>query len=94
MMNSRFRVVLVSKCAALILSFTVAQPASAIIVFDPSNYAQSVITAARSLEQINNQIRSLPSQKSNQVTAYDTWPPPSADPPDAAAFSPSAAHGL
>ena len=29
------------------------------IVFDPSNYAQNVLTAARSLEQINNQIRQL-----------------------------------
>ncbi len=29
------------------------------IVYDPSNYAQNVLTAARTLEQINNQIRSL-----------------------------------
>jgi len=29
------------------------------IVFDPSNYAQNVLTAARTLEQINNQIVSL-----------------------------------
>ncbi len=29
------------------------------IVYDPTNYAQNVLTAARSLEQINNQIRSL-----------------------------------
>lgn len=34
-------------------------PASAQIVFDPSNYAQNVLTAARALEQINNQITSL-----------------------------------
>lgn len=34
-------------------------PAQAIIVFDPSNYAQNLLTAARTLEQINNQIRSL-----------------------------------
>ncbi|MFG1230435.1 P-type conjugative transfer protein TrbJ [Xanthobacter wiegelii] len=34
-------------------------PAQAIIVFDPSNYAQNVLTAARSLEQITNQITSL-----------------------------------
>lgn len=32
------------------------------IVFDPSNYAQNVLTAARSLEQINNQIQSLQNQ--------------------------------
>ncbi|MCR8493049.1 P-type conjugative transfer protein TrbJ [Brucella anthropi] len=29
------------------------------IVYDPTNYAQNVLTAARSLEQINNQVRSL-----------------------------------
>ncbi|GLS37315.1 conjugal transfer protein TrbJ [Mesorhizobium tianshanense] len=38
------------------------QPASALIVFDPSNYTQNVLTAARSLEQINNQIQSLQNQ--------------------------------
>lgn len=35
-------------------------PASAqFTVFDPTNYRQNLITAARTLEQINNQIRSL-----------------------------------
>jgi P-type conjugative transfer protein TrbJ len=29
------------------------------VVFDPTNHAQNVLTAARSLEQINNQIQSL-----------------------------------
>lgn len=38
------------------------QSARALIVFDPSNYAQNVLTAARSLEQINNQIQSLQNQ--------------------------------
>ncbi|UGA47764.1 P-type conjugative transfer protein TrbJ [Bradyrhizobium quebecense] len=32
------------------------------IVFDPSNYSQNLLTAARTLEQINNQIRSLQNQ--------------------------------
>ena len=36
-----------------------ATPAHAIIVFDPSNYAQNVLTAARSLQQITNQVTSL-----------------------------------
>lgn len=36
--------------------------AGAFTVFDPSNYAQNVIQAARALEQINNQIRSLQNQ--------------------------------
>ncbi len=34
-------------------------PAHAITVFDPSNYGQNILTAARTLEQINNQIRML-----------------------------------
>ncbi|OCC05407.1 P-type conjugative transfer protein TrbJ [Labrys sp. WJW] len=34
-------------------------PAHAVIVFDPSNYVQNVLTAARSLQQITNQITSL-----------------------------------
>ncbi|AZO55781.1 MULTISPECIES: P-type conjugative transfer protein TrbJ [unclassified Mesorhizobium] len=34
-------------------------PAYALIVFDPSNYAQNVLTAARSLQQVTNQITSL-----------------------------------
>src|SRR3546814_8428571 len=37
-----------------------AAPASAqITVFDPSNYAQSVLTAARTLQQVDQQIRQL-----------------------------------
>ncbi|ESW80071.1 conjugal transfer protein TrbJ [Mesorhizobium sp. LSJC269B00] len=41
------------------LSPMLATPAQALIVFDPSNYSQNVLTAARSLEQITNQITSL-----------------------------------
>lgn len=36
--------------------------ASQLVVFDPNNYAQNVLTAARSLQQINNQITSLQNQ--------------------------------
>src|SRR6201997_1594058 len=42
---------------ALVLGVTV--PARALIVFDPNNYVQNVLTAARELQQINNQIASL-----------------------------------
>ncbi|WP_184021297.1 P-type conjugative transfer protein TrbJ [Sphingobium boeckii] len=34
-------------------------PVHAIVVFDPSNYAQNVLTAARTLQQINQQMQSL-----------------------------------
>jgi type IV secretion system protein TrbJ len=30
-----------------------------VVVFDPSNYSQNILTAARSLDQINNQVKSL-----------------------------------
>lgn len=51
--------------AALGLSVAVAamlpaSPARAqLTVYDPSNYSQNILTAARTLQQINNQIRSL-----------------------------------
>jgi type IV secretion system protein TrbJ len=53
-----------SVAAPVALSPMMATPAHAFIfggriVFDPTNYAENVLTAARSLEQINNQIQSL-----------------------------------
>ncbi|WP_281927965.1 P-type conjugative transfer protein TrbJ [Roseibium album] len=46
--------------APLISSVAFAPPAHAWrVVFDPSNYAKNVLTAARTLEQINNQIVQL-----------------------------------
>jgi P-type conjugative transfer protein TrbJ len=51
---------------ASMIAITVAvssRPASAqLVVFDPNNYAQNMLTAARSLQQINNQIVSLQNQ--------------------------------
>ncbi|MGO9132966.1 MAG: P-type conjugative transfer protein TrbJ [Methylovirgula sp.] len=37
------------------------------IVFDPNNYAQNVMTAARELQQINNQVQSLTNQAQSLV---------------------------
>ncbi len=45
--------------AAAILPVT---PAQAIIVYDPTNYAQNLLTASRALQQINNQIQALQNQ--------------------------------
>jgi len=46
--------------SALALSLSLAAPVRAqFVVFDPSNYAQNVLTAANTLQQINNQITSL-----------------------------------
>jgi P-type conjugative transfer protein TrbJ len=49
--------------APLAVSPMLATPAAAQwIVYDPTNYAQNVLTAARALQQINNQITSLQNQ--------------------------------
>ncbi|ENI4223750.1 TPA: P-type conjugative transfer protein TrbJ [Pseudomonas aeruginosa] len=45
--------------APLALSPMLTSPAHAIIVYDPTNYAQNLLSATRALEQINNQITSL-----------------------------------
>ncbi|MFC4922723.1 P-type conjugative transfer protein TrbJ [Delftia deserti] len=50
--------------AACVLAFGIAQPAHALfgvgdIVLDPTNLVQNTLTAVRTLEQINNQIRQL-----------------------------------
>ena len=45
--------------AQMALSPLLTAPAHAIIVFDPSNYAQNVLQAARALQEVNNQITSL-----------------------------------
>jgi P-type conjugative transfer protein TrbJ len=53
---------------ALVMSVTVPiRPAYAIIVFDPSNYSQNLLTAARTLQQINNQIRMLQNQAQSLI---------------------------
>jgi P-type conjugative transfer protein TrbJ len=48
--------------AAIILALATSPAASQIVVYDPSNYAQNVLQAARALQQINNQITSLQNQ--------------------------------
>jgi type IV secretion system protein TrbJ len=47
---------------ALVVGQTPRPAAAQSIVFDPNNHAQNVLTAARSLQQINNQITSLQNQ--------------------------------
>ena len=56
------RIAAVMLATPIVLSPMFAMPAHAQfggIVYDPSNYAQNVLTAARSLQQITNQITSL-----------------------------------
>src|SRR5579871_4686776 len=54
---------------AISLSLSSAMPADAqffgsSIVFDPTNYSQNVLTAARALQEVNNQIQQI----QNQIT--------------------------
>ena len=70
---------LLSAIGALAVAIAcVASPTSAqLIVFDPNNYAQNVLTAARELQQINNQITSLQNQAQmliNQAKNLATLP--------------------
>ena len=54
--------------SALFLASSHAGAAMAqVVVYDPSNYAQSVLTAARGLQQINNQVVSLQNQAQSLI---------------------------
>ena len=53
--------------ALALATLAMSEPAQAIIVFDPSNYSQNILTAARTLEKINNQIRMLQNQAQSLI---------------------------
>jgi P-type conjugative transfer protein TrbJ len=48
--------------AAALVASCVTRSAAQLTVFDPTNYGQNLLTAARALEQINNQVRQLQNQ--------------------------------
>jgi P-type conjugative transfer protein TrbJ len=54
----------------MLAAIAISSPATAQfggIVYDPSNYAQNVLTAARSLEAVNNQIRQIENQAQSLI---------------------------
>jgi P-type conjugative transfer protein TrbJ len=62
-MNRRALFVAITALSACVAPLpAVTKPAAAVVVFDPTNYAQNVLTAARTLQQINNQIVGLQNQ--------------------------------
>ncbi|GLS99747.1 conjugal transfer protein TrbJ [Sphingobium jiangsuense] len=65
------RAILASAIAtSSVIGITAAMPAHAQfggIVYDPTNYAQNVLTAARSLQQINNQIQQIQQQATSLI---------------------------
>ena len=56
------RGVLTALAAALMLATALPARSHALTVFDPLNYQENLLSAARALEQINNQVRLLPGQ--------------------------------
>jgi P-type conjugative transfer protein TrbJ len=58
-MKSRTHVLLAATLALSVVTAAAPVPAAAMPVFDASNYAQNVLSAARALEQINHQIAQL-----------------------------------
>lgn len=56
---NRILQILVASIIAMIMVQAPGEAKAQWIVFDPNNYAQNVLTAARELQQINNQITSL-----------------------------------
>lgn len=62
MTRRRLRAALLAGAACAALWFPVAPLRADLIVFDPNNYVQNVLTAARELQQINNEIQSLENQ--------------------------------
>ncbi len=58
-MTRRFRAALLAGAACVALSFPVTPLRADLIVFDPTSYLQTVLIAARELQQINNEIQSL-----------------------------------
>lgn len=56
---TRIRRLAAASAFALSLAFLNAPVSAQFVVFDPTNYAQNVLTAANTLQQINNQITSL-----------------------------------
>jgi len=61
-MKSRFFAAFAAATVAVATAVVPITPAHALLVFDSSNYAQNVLTAARTLQQINNQIQALQNQ--------------------------------
>ncbi len=49
-------------CLMVPMAMTIAPPAHALVVYDPTNYASNVLQASRALAQINNQIQQIQNQ--------------------------------
>jgi P-type conjugative transfer protein TrbJ len=59
MTYNRFRAALAAGVAALTLAATAIPADAQLVVFDPTNFIQNILTAGRELQQVNNEIQSL-----------------------------------
>ena len=64
---SRFRKTLIAGLAGCTLLVSSQQASAQWTVFDPANYAQNILTAAHTLQQINNQIKGLENQATSLI---------------------------
>ena len=77
MTSRRLRAALVASAAFVSASAAVGHAHAQWIVFDPTNYSQNVLTAARTLQEVNNQIQSLENQAKmlvNQAKNLESLP--------------------
>jgi P-type conjugative transfer protein TrbJ len=65
--HPQLRAVLLAATVSVGVALSFTAPASAQIVFDPNNYAQNVLQAARALEQISHQVTSLQNQAQSLI---------------------------
>ncbi|WP_374658370.1 P-type conjugative transfer protein TrbJ [Phenylobacterium sp.] len=63
----KLRQLAAASAAVLSLAFAAPTASAQWIVYDPTNFSQNVLTAARELEQINNQIQMLTNQATSLV---------------------------
>ena len=61
-MKHSHRALVTASVVAGVLASCVPRSAAQMTVFDPSNFQQNLLSAARALEQINNQVRQLQNQ--------------------------------
>src|SRR3954454_13208470 len=74
---SRLRPLAAASLIAISITSSFQSASAQLVVFDPNNYAQNVLTAARALQQINNQVVSLQNQTQmliNQAKNLATLP--------------------
>src|SRR5580692_3155597 len=77
MILHRMRISMLIGATGIAMAFASAPTRGQTVVYDPSNYAQNVLQAARALQQINNQVASLQNQTQrllNQVRNLTSLP--------------------